>query len=58
MAGRDLLEVHVELEAGGKTVKTYSTRAATLLAGIIRPSATRRFTRLVNAVAERVVQGL
>lgn len=57
-AGPDLLEVHVEVEAEGKTVRSYSTQAATVLAGIVRPSATGRFTRLVNAVSERVVQGL
>ena len=58
MAGADMLDVNVTLVRGGETMRTFSTGAGSIVAGLIKPSATGRFNGLVKEVAERIVKEL
>jgi hypothetical protein len=58
MAGADVLEVAVTLTRGNEAVRSYTTGAGGVMAGLIKPSATGRFNGLVELVAKRVVAEL
>ena len=58
MVGADMLDVNVTFVRGGETMRTFSTGAGSIVAGLIEPSATGRFNGLVKEVAERIVKEL
>ena len=58
MVGADMLDVNVTFVRGGETMRTFSTGAGSIVAGLIKPSATGRFNGLVKEVAERIVKAL
>ena len=57
MAGADMLDVSVTL-VRGETTRTFSSGAGSIVAGLIKPSATGRLNGLVKEVAERIVKEL
>jgi hypothetical protein len=58
MAGADMLDVSVTLAREGATQRTFQTGAGTIVAGVVKPSASGRFNGLLQEVAERVVAQL
>ena len=58
MAGADMLDVSVTLERDGATQRTFKTGAGTIVAGLVKPSASGRFNGLLREVAKRVVAQL
>ena len=58
MAGADKIAVSVKVKRGGKVTKTFSTNTSTAVAGIIRPGSVERFDRMVNTLAQRIVDGV
>jgi len=58
MAGADMLDVSVALERDGVTQRTFQTGAGTIMAGVVKPTASGRFNGLLEAVAQRVVAQL
>ena len=57
MAGADMLRVSVEVVRGGAVVKTFATDTSTVIGGVIRPGAVERFDRMVNTLAQRIIDG-
>ncbi|MCH7706986.1 MAG: hypothetical protein IH884_00760 [Myxococcales bacterium] len=58
MAGADKIAVSVHVKRRGKVTKTFSTDTSTAVAGIIRPGSVERFNRMVNTLAQRIVDGI
>lgn len=58
MAGADKIAVSVNVKHKGKVTKTFSTDTSTAVAGIIRPGSVERFDRMVNTLAQRIVDGI
>ncbi|MEE9609311.1 MAG: hypothetical protein V3U03_16345 [Myxococcota bacterium] len=58
MAGADTLRVAVVVIRGGDVAKAFGTDTSTAVAGIIRPGAVERFDRMVNTLAQRIVDGI
>jgi hypothetical protein len=57
MAGADMLRVTVEVVRDEAVVKTFGTDTSTVIGGVIRPGAVERFDRMVNTLAQRIVDG-
>ncbi len=47
----------VEVVRGGAVVKTFATDTSTVIGGVIRPGAVERFDRMVNTLAQRIIDG-
>jgi hypothetical protein len=57
-AGADKLAVSVDVVRGGSVARSFTTNTSTVIAGFIRPGAVERFDRMVNTLAQRIVDGI
>jgi len=58
MAGADKISVSVDVKRGSRVSKTFSTDTSTAVAGLIRPGSVERFNRMVETLAQRIVDGI
>ena len=58
MAGADTIAVSVDVRREGRVTKTFSTNTSTAIGGLIRPGSVERFDRMVNTLAQRIVDGI
>jgi 3-dehydroquinate synthase class II len=58
MAGGDMLDVSGTLERDGVTQREFQTGAGTIVAGLVKPTASGRFNGLLREVAKRTVAQL